>query len=60
MDVWKFFDITHREHIICNPMSLAKLEQLITLLSLKPGAPCLISPLERASFSSGLQSGTDK
>ncbi len=38
MDIWKFFDITHREHIICNPMSLEKLGQLITLLSLKPGA----------------------
>ncbi|MBS1112435.1 MAG: methyltransferase, partial [Nitrospirae bacterium] len=30
MDMWKFFNITHREHILCNPMSLEKLEQLIT------------------------------
>ena len=36
MDMWKFFNITHREHILCNPMSLEKLEQLITLLPLKP------------------------
>ena len=41
MDMWKFFNITHREHILCNPMSLEKLEQLITLLPLKPGARVL-------------------
>ena len=41
MDMWKFFDITHREHILCNPMSIEKLEQLITLLPLKPGARVL-------------------
>lgn len=41
MDMWKFFNITHREHILCNPMSLEKLEQLITLLSLKLGARVL-------------------
>lgn len=41
MDIWKFFDITHREHIVCNPMSLEKLELLITLLPLKLGARVL-------------------
>lgn len=41
MDMWKFFDITHREHILCNPMSLEKLDQLIALLPLKPGARVL-------------------
>jgi len=41
MDMWKFFNITHRDHILCNPMSLEKLEQLITLLPLKPGARVL-------------------
>ncbi|MEN6623184.1 MAG: class I SAM-dependent methyltransferase, partial [Smithella sp.] len=41
MDMWKFFDITHREHIIINPTSLEKLDQLITLLRLKPGARVL-------------------
>ena len=41
MDMWKFFDITHREHILCNPMSIEKLEQLITLLRLKPDARVL-------------------
>lgn len=41
MDMWKYFDITHREHVLCNPMSLEKLEQLITLVQLKPGARVL-------------------
>ena len=21
MDTWKFYDITHREHVVCNPTS---------------------------------------
>jgi SAM-dependent methyltransferase len=41
MDMWKFFNITHRKHILCDPLSLEKLEQLITLLPLKPGARVL-------------------
>ena len=38
MDIWKFFDITHREHILCNPMDIRKLEELINLLKLRPDA----------------------
>jgi SAM-dependent methyltransferase len=38
MDLWKFFDITHREHVFCNPMSVEKFEELIALLRLRPGA----------------------
>ncbi len=41
MDMWKFFDITHQNHVLCNPMSLEKLDQLITVLPLKPGARVL-------------------
>jgi len=41
MDRWKFFSVTHREHIICNPMNLEKFEQLITLLPLRTGARVL-------------------
>ncbi len=41
MDMWKFYNITHREHILCNPMSLEKLEELIALLPLQPGARVL-------------------
>jgi SAM-dependent methyltransferase len=41
MDRWKYFDITHREHVFCNPMSVEKFEELITLLRLEPGAQVL-------------------
>ncbi len=38
MDTWKFFDITHREHVICNPTSEGKLTRLVELLRLPAGA----------------------
>lgn len=41
MDIWKYFDITHRKIIICNPMSREKLEKFFSLLDLKPGAKVL-------------------
>jgi SAM-dependent methyltransferase len=41
MDLWKYYDITHREHVVCNPISVEKFEELITLLRLKPGAQVL-------------------
>ena len=41
MDNWRFFDITHREHIVCNPTSIEKLEQLVTLMRLRPDAHVL-------------------
>jgi cyclopropane fatty-acyl-phospholipid synthase-like methyltransferase len=41
MDTWKFYDITHREHVLCNPMSLEKLDRLIGLLRLESGARVL-------------------
>jgi len=50
MDVWKFYNITHREHILCNPMSLEKLEQLIALLPLKPGARVLDIAIGKGEF----------
>jgi hypothetical protein len=34
MDKWKYFDITHREHVLCNPLSIEKLEELVALLRL--------------------------
>ena len=34
MDTWKFFDITHREHVVCNPTSVDKLARLVGLLRL--------------------------
>ncbi|MFP3854272.1 MAG: SAM-dependent methyltransferase [Anaerolineales bacterium] len=50
MDTWKFFDITHREHILCNPMSPEKLEQLIRLLRLEPGSKIIDIAMGKAEF----------
>jgi trans-aconitate methyltransferase len=41
MDIWKFYDVTHRYHEVCNPMSTAKLDELVGLLGLNPGAAVL-------------------
>jgi SAM-dependent methyltransferase len=34
MDMWKFYDITHREHVVCNPTNEEKLARLVGLLRL--------------------------
>ena len=41
MDTWKFYDITHRDHVICNPTSAAKLDEVIGWLDLPPAARVL-------------------
>ena len=38
MDTWKFYDITHREHTVCNPTSEEKLARLVELVQLPRGA----------------------
>ena len=38
MDMWKFYDITHRELVVCNPTSEEKLTHLVELLRLPTGA----------------------
>jgi SAM-dependent methyltransferase len=38
MDIWKFYDITHSEHVICNPTSEEKLTRLVELLRLPTDA----------------------
>lgn len=38
VDTWKFYDVTHRDHVLCNPTSVAKLDELIGLLDL-PSEP---------------------
>jgi SAM-dependent methyltransferase len=38
MDTWKFYDITHREHVTCNPTSDDKLARLVELLHLPTNA----------------------
>lgn len=41
MDIWKFYDITHRNHVICNPSSGEKLGRLVELLRLPAGVRVL-------------------
>jgi SAM-dependent methyltransferase len=41
MDIWKYFDITHKKHIVCNPMSKDKLDGLFSLLDIKPNSKVL-------------------
>jgi len=38
MDKLKFYDITHREHVVCNPTSEEKLARLVQLLRLSTDA----------------------
>jgi SAM-dependent methyltransferase len=38
MDTWKFYDITHRKHVVCNPTSEEKLARLVDLLQLPSAA----------------------
>ena len=34
LDIWKFFGITHKNHVVCNPMSTVKIDEMIELLKL--------------------------
>jgi SAM-dependent methyltransferase len=38
MDTWKYFAITHADHVVCNPASSERLDELVGLLDLDPGA----------------------
>ena len=50
MDRWKYSGVTHREHVLCNPMSVEKFEELIALLRLKPGAQVLEIAMGKGEF----------
>ena len=41
MDIRKYYSVTHRYHIVCNPTSIAKIDELIGLLELTPGSTVL-------------------
>ena len=41
MDIWKYYDITHKKHVVLNPMSIDKLDGLFSLLNLKSGSQVL-------------------
>jgi SAM-dependent methyltransferase len=36
LDIWKFFDIGHADHVFCNPISEAKLDEMVGLVKLAP------------------------
>jgi SAM-dependent methyltransferase len=40
-DIRKYHSVTHRYHIVCNPTSIAKIDELIELLKLAPGSAVL-------------------
>lgn len=50
MDIWKYFDITHRENNICNPMSEDKLNGLVILLKLNKNSNVLEIACGKAEF----------
>jgi SAM-dependent methyltransferase len=50
MDRWKYFAILHRHQRILNPLSLAKLDELIELIRLSPGSRVLDMACGKAEF----------
>ena len=50
MDIWKFYDITHREHVVCNPTSEEKLARLVELLRLPTNAQVVDIACGKAEF----------
>ena len=38
MDMWKYYGITHADHVVCNPTSSERLDECIELLELGPDA----------------------
>jgi SAM-dependent methyltransferase len=50
MDMWKYYGITHTDHRLMNPMSLAKTKELIDLLRLPDGAGVLDVACGKAEF----------
>lgn len=50
MDHWKFFGITHTDHIVMNPMSLAKTDEMIECLRLPDGGRVLDVACGKAEF----------
>ena len=50
MDMWKFFAITHKDHTVMNPMSLAKTQDIVDLLRLDKGSKVLDIACGKAEF----------
>jgi len=41
LDIWKYYAITHKKHVILNPISKVKLDRLLSLLDIKEGSRVL-------------------
>jgi len=41
MNIWKYYGVTHADHLVMNPTSEAKTDEIISLLPLKPNARVL-------------------
>jgi len=50
MDLWKYFAIGHERHLFCNPLSEAKVDELIALLALSDEARVLDIACGKAEF----------
>ncbi len=50
IDMWKYFGITHTDHTVMNPTSLAKNEELVELLRLPAGSRVLDVACGKAEF----------
>ena len=50
MDMWKYYGITHTDHTVMNPMSVAKTNELIELLRLPEGGRILDVACGKAEF----------
>jgi cyclopropane fatty-acyl-phospholipid synthase-like methyltransferase len=50
MDMWKFFGITHTNHTVMNPMSLAKTDEIIECLRLPDAGRVLDVACGKAEF----------
>jgi SAM-dependent methyltransferase len=38
MDTWKYYAITHADHVVCNPLGADRLDEIVGLFDLPPGA----------------------
>jgi SAM-dependent methyltransferase len=50
MDLWKYFAVGHEQHIFCNPLSEAKVDELVALLALPNEARVLDIACGKAEF----------
>lgn len=41
MEMWKYYGITHRDHTICNPLTVEKLDEICALIGLQAGSRVL-------------------